>query len=97
MISFEKLEDNSYAPTNASISKKMDTRCAIPIIHPHAMKARFRQHLRNSFLSLIMAYGLAKYADELTLEGNFKGRSLSFFRFNGDCAIMAFDNAQTHG
>jgi hypothetical protein len=93
MISFEKLEYNSHAPTNASISKKMDTRCAIPIIHPHAMKARFRQHLRNSFLSIIMANGLAKYADALTLKGNLKCRSLPFFRFNGDCTIMPLYNA----
>lgn len=93
MISFEKLEDNSYAQANASISKKMDTRCAIPIIHPHAMKARFRQHLRNSFLSLIMANALAKYADTLTLKGHLERRSMPFFGFNGNCAIMAFDNA----
>lgn len=93
MISLVKLEADRCAPVNASISKKMDTRCATPIIHPQAMKARFRQHLRNGFLYLIMADSLAKYADSLTLKGNFERRALPFFRFNRNCAIVPLYDA----
>lgn len=67
--------------------------CAIPIIHPQAMKARFRQHLRNSFPLLIMTQGLAKYADSLALEGNFERSSLSFLRFNRNCTVVPLNNA----